>query len=156
LTNRNNTKSKGSVLFKTTVAYAIPRIDEEWPFDPLLLDQFVCHILIYAEILFRWGLPEKRLALLKLIYRDFKQKIPPTLQTRQIRQHDFSKIYLLSAAVSQRCVDIVRVCARCRGELRQKENACLSCGLSMTMPSCTVCRLPIKGVSLAVSCHVGV
>jgi WD repeat-containing protein 59 len=128
------------------------------PFEPYLVNQFVCHALIYAEMLFRWNLREKRLELLKLIYRNFKQEPAPTLQTRQIRQHDmgnsihFAWSWILDTDHPD--TDVVRTCFWCLDELRRNENICRSCNFPSTMPHCTICRLPVKGAQPHIECMI--
>ena len=49
------------------------------PFDSQMLEQLVCHILVYAELLWSWHLPRKRLELLNFVYRQVSSSLASTL-----------------------------------------------------------------------------
>ncbi|KAJ7576839.1 hypothetical protein C8J56DRAFT_971742 [Mycena floridula] len=85
------------------------------------INAYTRHIQVYAEMLFRWQLFHKRLEILKII------------QT--------------TALENQHEIGIERRCSRCHSCLPKRGNACTSCHLPCSMPSCSICRLPIKGLS---------
>lgn len=85
------------------------------------------HVLIYAELLFRWQLYNKRMELLNAIDRP-----RPELE-REEEQHR---------------IGLMRMCPRpdCRMLLDAKTRSCLQCNASAPLPGCTICRLPVKGM----------
>ncbi|THH10378.1 hypothetical protein EW146_g8386 [Bondarzewia mesenterica] len=54
-------------------------------FEPWFLDRLIGHILVYAEMLFRWQLPHKRAELLKSIDRELQTPISPEFEAEQNR-----------------------------------------------------------------------
>ncbi|KAF8838303.1 hypothetical protein BDN67DRAFT_933972 [Paxillus ammoniavirescens] len=94
------------------------------------LAQFACHILAYADVLFSWQLPKKRLELLTAVRTSSFIRTPP-----QNMDMGF---------------DIQPACGRCGREQSSDDESCSMCGSRWTKPSCSICRLPVKG--LARSC----
>ncbi|KAJ6608856.1 hypothetical protein B0H10DRAFT_513883 [Mycena sp. CBHHK59/15] len=88
--------------------------------------QFLEHIRIYADVLFSWQLFHKRLELLKSINH------PEVIVDSA--QHD---------------IGLVRTCTECKLHpvVEHGKNACSNCFHACGMPHCTVCRLPVKGLS---------
>lgn len=105
-------------------------------FPPEVLSQFRRHVLVYAELLFRWELFHKRLELLKAVE---KPGIPVNKERSQ-HQED-----------QQHGLGLVRMCARpdCPMLLEPKTHVCSHCGTPSPLPGCTICRLPVKGSSFA-------
>ena len=84
------------------------------------------HILVYAEVLFRWQMFATRIELLKAVDKpDIKMK-------KDEQQHR---------------VGVLRICVRpdCRAPLDAHAHTCSTCGTPAQRPECTVCRLPVKG-----------
>ncbi|KIJ15733.1 hypothetical protein PAXINDRAFT_162821 [Paxillus involutus ATCC 200175] len=98
--------------------------------EPGQLAQFACHILAYADVLFSWQLPKKRLELLTAVRTSSFIRTPP-----QNMDMGF---------------DIQPACGRCGREQSSDDESCSMCGSRWTKPSCSICRLPVKG--LARSC----
>ncbi|KAF9467004.1 hypothetical protein BDZ94DRAFT_1250295 [Collybia nuda] len=94
-------------------------------FSPDLIEQFVSHVQSYAELLFRWELFHKRLELLKSV-------------NKHITSRDGD---------DRHSIGLVRTCTRCTMILPDRVNACPSCGNPCSMANCTICRLPVKGLS---------
>ncbi|KDR70095.1 hypothetical protein GALMADRAFT_76692 [Galerina marginata CBS 339.88] len=117
-------QEKRSVVFE-------PPIHEEIAqplFDMPLIEQFKLNVYAYAELLFKWQMFHKRLELLKAVSQ---RDVIPSVQTEVHR------------------IGLHRVCTRadCRMLLPEKSNVCKHCGTSCSMPACTVCRLPVRGLS---------
>ncbi|KAF8060765.1 hypothetical protein FPV67DRAFT_1423352 [Lyophyllum atratum] len=90
-----------------------------------LLEQLRLHIHVYADLLCRWELYHKRLELLKSVKRE-------TAPVESSRMHT---------------IGLVRTCSRCTMPLPQNVNQCPSCSAHFLMAKCTICRLPVKGLS---------
>ncbi|KAF9218601.1 hypothetical protein BS17DRAFT_741950 [Gyrodon lividus] len=94
------------------------------------LAQFACHILTYANVLYSWQLLNKRLELLTAVRTSPFIRTPP-----QNMDMGFN---------------IQPACGRCGHGQSANEESCSMCGNRHTKPSCSICRLPVKG--LARSC----
>jgi len=90
-----------------------------------LLEQLRLHVHVYADLLCRWQLYHKRLELLKSV-------------KRQNAPFDTSR---------RHTIGLVRKCTRCTAALPQNANQCPSCSMPCSMAKCTICRLPVKGLS---------
>ncbi|KAJ2912007.1 hypothetical protein MD484_g8411, partial [Candolleomyces efflorescens] len=101
-------------------------------FSPEILQQMRRHVLIYAELLFRWQLYNKRVELLNAIDR------PRAELEREEEQHR---------------IGLMRMCPRpdCRMLLDAKTRSCLQCNASAPLPRCTICRLPVKDFCMSPS-----
>ncbi|KAG2145097.1 hypothetical protein DEU56DRAFT_978948 [Suillus clintonianus] len=99
---------------------------EEKPaaYDQQILSQFKCHVLAYAEMLFRWELLNKRLELLKS-----------------------AKITTLHSNNREAIFDVQHACGKCNRTLDPHIETCSCCGLRTLKPRCSLCRLPVKGLS---------
>ncbi|KIJ64123.1 hypothetical protein HYDPIDRAFT_112664 [Hydnomerulius pinastri MD-312] len=91
------------------------------------LAQFACHILAYADVLFSWQLLNKRLELLNAVKTSTFVRTPP-------QKMDMS-------------FDIQPACGRCGRGQSSDDESCSMCGNRPTRPSCSICRLPVKGLS---------
>ncbi|KAJ7608787.1 hypothetical protein FB45DRAFT_379946 [Roridomyces roridus] len=89
-------------------------------FAPALILEFLSHVHIYADVLFSWQLFHKRLELVKSVNH--------AGETDDRKEFD---------------IGLMRTCPHCNTE--QEGNFCTHC--SRGMPICTVCRLPVKGLS---------
>lgn len=99
---------------------------EEKPaaYDQQILAQYKCHVLAYAEMLFRWQLLNKRLELLKS-----------------------AKITTFHANKRKAIFDVQHACGKCNRTLDPCVETCSCCGLRTLKPRCSLCRLPVKGLS---------
>ncbi|KAG1770755.1 hypothetical protein EDD22DRAFT_865833 [Suillus occidentalis] len=99
---------------------------EEKPavYDQQILAQYKCHVLAYAEMLFRWQLLNKRLELLKS-----------------------AKITTFHANSRETIFDVQHACGKCNRTLDPHIETCSCCGLRTLKPRCSLCRLPVKGLS---------
>ncbi|KAG0709286.1 hypothetical protein DFH29DRAFT_887529 [Suillus ampliporus] len=99
---------------------------EEKPaaYDQQTLAQYKCHVLAYAEMLFRWQLLNKRLELLKS-----------------------AKITTFHVNNREAIFDVQHACGTCKRTLHPHMEMCSSCGLRTLKPRCSLCRLPVKGLS---------
>lgn len=107
---------------------SVIKSDNQDLFNPNLIRQFYAHVEAYAELLFRWQLLEKRLELLK--------SVPP-------RRNGL-------ADPVQHKLGLVSRCTRCSGEFSRDTSAgkiCPNCLNTKILPNCTVCRLPVRGLS---------
>ncbi|EGN97137.1 hypothetical protein SERLA73DRAFT_57400 [Serpula lacrymans var. lacrymans S7.3] len=119
---------KKRIVFNENVTEAVHN-SRPLSFSPQLLDQFACHVLAYAEILFAWQLLHKRLELLKSVGSHISALLP--VHTR--RELGF---------------DILHACAMCgRTGTERNAESCPSCGVHSLRPRCSICRLPVKGLS---------
>jgi len=107
---------------------------------PAEIDLLIQPILVYADMLFRWELNQKRLELLKVIRR---QDRDPT----EFKQHEIgtSSPRSIQAHCSLNLLGLVLTCVRCSVPINNKHTVCVSCSHAVQKPSCTVCRLPVKG-----------
>lgn len=90
-----------------------------------LIEQFVTHVRVYGDLLYRWGLHHKRLEKSKPIGQHIARRYGT-------QGHD---------------IGLALTCTRCSMILPVKVAACPSCGNPCSMASCTICRLPVKGLS---------
>ncbi|KAF8629004.1 hypothetical protein AX17_005860 [Amanita inopinata Kibby_2008] len=102
--------------------------EEESPpplFDGGLVEQFKAHVNAYAEILHRWKMDHQRLELLKAVSGNvsFKQE---------------------SATYG---VNVAKVCTVCLTTVSREKSICPTCGSFCGGMQCSVCRLPVKGLS---------
>ncbi|KAH9947305.1 hypothetical protein B0H21DRAFT_739747 [Amylocystis lapponica] len=96
--------------------------------SPQLRSQLLCHVLSYSEMLLAWQLPEQRSELLKIVEREFyRLPLDPS-----IIEHTLAPDRL----------GVVRVC----GHLPFEAETCPVC-TSRSAARCSVCRLPVKGLS---------
>ncbi|PBK62980.1 hypothetical protein ARMSODRAFT_963822 [Armillaria solidipes] len=103
--------------------------DEESPaplFKRSEIQQFLNSVYVYAEVLFSWQLYHKRLELLKAVHGQE-----------------------MSCDIGQHEIGIVHRCTvfGCQGDIPHGVSVCTSCSHRAVMPSCSVCRLPVKGLS---------
>ncbi|KZT12899.1 uncharacterized protein LAESUDRAFT_719207 [Laetiporus sulphureus 93-53] len=104
-----------------------------------LCNQLLCHIFSYAQMLLAWNLPSKRTELLKAVEND----IHSTAMDASI----------MESLVAPDCLGVVRIC---KHGISDPEQSCPGCGGRATAIRCSVCRLPVKGLSYScLSCmHV--
>ena len=97
-------------------------------FQPPFIEKLVDHILAYAEMLFRWELLQQRLELLKSISQELQAHVKHT------------------AASEQNHLGFVSLCTQCENDTTPRgHRSCSSCHARLTMPLCSICRLPVKG-----------
>ncbi|KAF8209638.1 hypothetical protein K438DRAFT_1711879 [Mycena galopus ATCC 62051] len=102
----------------------VPAVDKSDPFPPERITDFMNHVYIYADMLFSWQLFHKRLELLKSV--------------------NYANIV---ADSGQHSIGMIRSCTTCGEMVEEGKNACRNCSRPCGMPHCTVCRLPVKGLS---------
>ncbi|KAF7294510.1 WD-REPEATS-REGION domain-containing protein [Mycena kentingensis (nom. inval.)] len=107
------------------VVYDVPVEENEKPlkFPSQKMEEFACHVHIYADLLFNWELYRKRLELLK------------SLKNREHAQQD-----------NQHGIGIHRQCTTCGLELELGKDSCPNC-LRYSSPRCNICRLTVKKLS---------
>ncbi|KAJ6537274.1 hypothetical protein DFH09DRAFT_1369220 [Mycena vulgaris] len=109
------------------VVYDLP-VDRDKPeaFPAEKMVEFLNHVHIYADVLFSWQLYHKRLELLK-----------------SVSHHD------TVVDVAQHGIGLMRSCAKCKEVIEQGKTVCPNptCSRPCGMPQCTVCRLPVRGLS---------
>ncbi|KAJ7130097.1 hypothetical protein C8R43DRAFT_896484 [Mycena crocata] len=93
-------------------------------FPPEKMAEFLNHVYIYADVLFSWQLYHKRLELLKSVDH------PDSL-----------------AESAQHGIGLIRSCIKCNNVVEEGKTTCHNCSRPCGMPHCTVCRLPVKGLS---------
>lgn len=84
-------------------------------FQPQFLEQLVDHVLVYAEILFRWQFLHKRIELLKAVDRDLQALAKPISEPERNR---LGKICSISESW---CADHLRMHRRRRFMLTLRE-----------------------------------
>jgi len=98
-------------------------------FTPEILTQLLCHILLYAETLFRWGLLQKRAELISSIGHE------PSMMRGLVKQKELA-------------YDLRRPCVSCGLDNPHNfRGHCPHCDSRTTKPCCSICRLPVKGLS---------
>ncbi|TFK18369.1 hypothetical protein FA15DRAFT_760641 [Coprinopsis marcescibilis] len=113
---------------KRRITFEAPVLEERAPpsFSEAMITQFHRHVYLYAELLFRWQLFNKRLELLNAVV-----KLDPPVDEKQHK------------------IGLVRRCARpdCSMLLDEKGHICSHCSTPNSLPACTICRLPVRGLS---------
>jgi len=130
-------KARHTIVHKSVVVVDLQHeLEQERESESELLysfassEQLVMHVLAYAEVLFRWKLLHKRIELLKAV--DPFLRLP-------------SDSYFNSDH-SQLGVSIL--CTQCgQSTASRTQSSCSACGTRLGMPRCSVCRLPVKGLS---------
>ncbi|KAI6038574.1 hypothetical protein EDC04DRAFT_1953831 [Pisolithus marmoratus] len=97
--------------------------------QPDQLARLACHILSYAEVLLKWQLDSKRLELLNAV------KISAFVNTPPVSQREFG-------------FDVQPTCKRCGRKQPTDAETCSLCGARPGKPLCSICRLPVKGLSI--------
>ncbi|KAF5346263.1 hypothetical protein D9756_011276 [Leucocoprinus leucothites] len=99
---------------------------EEPKSKPVFTDEFIrqliTHVHVYAELLFRWQMYEKRIQLLKAVNKRSHVK-----EANKGLHHQ---------------VGIVQTCTHCGTPLHDKSLECHACHMPRTMALCSICRLP--------------
>ncbi|KAJ7029772.1 hypothetical protein C8F04DRAFT_1115839 [Mycena alexandri] len=120
--SRTNTQ-KDAIHESRVVVFDLPNREKTVTFSAEKMIEFLNHVHIYADVLFSWRLFHKRLELLKSVNH-----------TDTVAGGAEHGIGLLRACV---CGEVVEL----------GKNACRNCSRPCGMPHCTVCRLPVKGLS---------
>ncbi|KAJ7500604.1 hypothetical protein B0H11DRAFT_784912 [Mycena galericulata] len=118
------TTSTDAIHETRVVVYDLPVEQTSDVFPAMTIVEFLSHIHIYADVLFSWQLFHKRLELLKSV------KYPDTVGDS-----------------TQHRIGLLRSCPHCHHIVEQDRNSCPNCSRPCGMPHCTVCRLPVKGLS---------
>ncbi|KNZ79021.1 hypothetical protein J132_06861 [Termitomyces sp. J132] len=114
---------KRRIVFKPTIEPS-PEIRSNL-FNENFLEQLRLHVRFYADLMCRWQLYHKRLELLKSV----KKQTTPLDKNRKLT------------------IGLVRTCTRCMMALPPNANHCPSCTAPCSMAKCSICRLPVKGLS---------
>lgn len=113
-------------------------------------EQLMTHVLVYAEVLFRWKLLHKRIELLKAVDPFLRPLSDPSFNL------DHSQLGTCASHLracrpchhhlGSRWPDVSFLCTQC-GEptTSRTQSTCSACGARRGMPRCSVCRLPVKG-----------
>ncbi|KZV59883.1 hypothetical protein PENSPDRAFT_760279 [Peniophora sp. CONT] len=99
-------------------------------FPPAFVHQLLAHVAAYAEVLFRWEMPAKRIELLKAVDANLLALLDPPLDA------------------GSSTLGVLSLCTHCGSETSVGQGVC-KCGARVSKPLCSVCRLPIKGLSYA-------
>ncbi|KAJ7184758.1 hypothetical protein C8R46DRAFT_1158882 [Mycena filopes] len=123
--SRTNTR-KDAIHEARVVVFDLPIRDKTATFPPEQMVEFGNHIYIYADVLFSWQLFHKRLELLKSV------------------NHTDTVL-----DGGEHAIGMIRTCtgAGCGEPVELGKTACRNCSRPCSMPQCTVCRLPVKGLS---------
>lgn len=100
--------------------------------DPAMLQQLISHVIVYSEMLFRWGLLQKRAELISSIGGE------------GIRLHNFQE------CKEEITFGLRRICPRCGVDDMQPRKSrihCPNCDARPGKASCAICRLPAEGLS---------
>ncbi|KAI0345160.1 hypothetical protein BDW22DRAFT_1354052 [Trametopsis cervina] len=120
---------------KRVVAEIVPQMKLQrsmFRLQPKMRQQLHAHIWVYAEMLTAWQLPQKRAELLKATSGDvFMNPILPAL------------LDVLGSSP----LGVARTCAVCSQVNEPSAESCAACGGKFIREGCSVCRLPIKGLS---------
>jgi len=110
-------------------------------FSDDFVNQLIMHVHVYAELLFRWHMLEKRIQLLKTVNRrDYVQ------ETNKGIHHQVGEQHLHGLLIeSELRAGIIQTCTHCGTPLQDKSLECQACHLPRTMALCAICRLPMKG-----------
>lgn len=106
------------------------------------------HVLAYAEVLFRWKLLHKRIELLKAV--DPFLRMTSDSYFNSDHSQLGTPLFLCARRPSRylSCTGVSILCTQCgQPTVSHTQSACSACGTRLGMPRCSVCRLPVKGVS---------
>lgn len=102
--------------------------------DPRLRLQLEAHVWAYADMLLAWGLSQKRAELLDATRADL---IAAPDLTHSAMANMFNSSPL----------GIARTCVSCSQINEPKAEACISCSGRLAVEACSICRLPVRGLS---------
>ncbi|KAK7061329.1 WD-repeats-region domain-containing protein [Favolaschia claudopus] len=122
-TNTPNSNSKDAIHEARVVLFE-PPIEKSEAFTSAQMISFMNHVSIYADLLFSWQLFHKRLELLKSVNH------ADTISDS-----------------AQHGIGLAQSCATCGRVVELGRRTCRNCSRPCTMPHCTICRLPVKGLS---------
>jgi len=120
---------KKRVVFEVPKAHSrklVPRL------DPILRQQLACHIAAYSEMLANWGYAQKRAELLKSTEKELQSIFSESIMVNKLQSSPLG---------------VVPVCANCGAENILRRDNCPHCNVHSPSTRCSVCRLPIKGLS---------
>ena len=114
-------------------------------------EQLMTHVLVYAEVLFRWKLLHKRIELLKAVDPFLRPPSDPSFNLDHSQLGTcFPPLHIRACRRNHlgSRLGVSFLCTQC-GEptTSRTQSACSACGVRRGMPRCSVCRLPVKGMS---------
>lgn len=130
--------ARSSAAEKRRVAVSLPLEDDSpamTTLHSLIHTQLLCHILAYTDVLLSWKLPEKRADLLKSV-------------EATIHSASFDATIINSKLYRDR-LGYVHVCPHGTAQASSEIGDCPKCIGRMNSPQCSVCRLPVNGLSYA-------
>ncbi|PCH41343.1 hypothetical protein WOLCODRAFT_100364 [Wolfiporia cocos MD-104 SS10] len=95
--------------------------------------QLLCHILVYAELLLAWELPLKRAELLKAVEGEIHST--PMNST------------IIESTLGADVIGCVPICEHSTDDSMSSTSSCVPCAGRMSVARCSVCRLPVRGLS---------
>jgi hypothetical protein len=106
----------------------------------------------YAELLFRWQIYHKRLELLKAVTRRDGTLVPIRTEVNRIGMFDLVTCFGRQEVEWIVSLGLHRICPRadCKMLLPERVHICPYCNAPCSMPACTVCRLPVKGLYMPI------
>ncbi|KAJ7831185.1 hypothetical protein B0H14DRAFT_2365267 [Mycena olivaceomarginata] len=127
----SRTSTRKDVIHEARVVLLdLPTGDKSDAFPAKQITEFMNHVYIYADVLFSWQLFHKRLELLKSV--NYADSIVDSAQ------HGIG-------------ICMIRNCTTCGEVVEQGKNACRNCSRPCGMPHCTICRLPVKVIIMALT-----
>lgn len=117
-------------------------------FTPQLIEQLKLNVYHYAELLFRWQIYHKRLELLKAVTRRDGPLVPIRTEVNRIGMFHSVTCFGRQRLNGSFSLGLHRICPRadCKMLLPERVHICPYCNAPCSMPACTVCRLPVKGL----------
>ena len=122
-------------------------------FDAEMIHQFRYNVYAYCELLFRWQMYNKRLELLKAVTVNQSNSFLSDNKKAEVHRigpyslYSYQPTIFLSDWVNCH-IGLDRICVRgdCKTVLPEKARTCPQCNTFCSLPTCTICRLPVKGM----------
>lgn len=117
--------------------------------QPPLRRQLEAHIWAYAEMLLAWELPQKRAELLESARVELMSAPDlshPAMANMLTSSPLGAPLFSCSCSISNFCPGIARTCAICSQINEPKVEFCTSCGGRLKVETCSICRLPVRGM----------
>lgn len=123
--------------------------------QPRLRRQLEAHVLVYAEMLMTWELPQKRAELLEsaraeMMWTPETTSLPLWVNMLNSSPLGASPIRGLTCRdIDRNLAGIARMCTNCSQPNEPMADCCVACGGRLQVERCSICRLPARGT---VSC----